>query len=163
MRIENSANASAYSVLIDADESIIKAIQTTWSSGSQYFTPFAFTQPGALELAASGNIQTANPVQITVRVPNNVRGPRPAWPPQVHRATLHAVQTLTHARMAVQTLQVIDVTTGTEVSFAPGFNWTTGAGLWNVPSGATVLAPEMAIDGPMCITLSDSPLDPPFQ
>ena len=75
MRIENSDNASAYSVVINADDSIISAINTSWSSASGYFTPFNFTQPGALNIQASGSIQTANSVQITVQVPPNVRGP----------------------------------------------------------------------------------------
>ena len=75
VRIENSAAPSAYSVVIDADQAIIDGITTNWSTASQYFTPFDFTQPGALNIQGRGNFQTANPVQITVQVPPNVRGP----------------------------------------------------------------------------------------
>ena len=63
----------------------------------------------------------------------------------------------------LQTLQIIDVTTGTRASFAPGFKWTENTGLWNVPSGATLLAPDMAIAGPITMLAGDSPQDPPYK
>ena len=58
---------------------------------------------------------------------------------------------------------MIDVTKGTEVSFANGFQISESGGVWNVPGGALLLAPNMSITYRQSIIAADSAEDPVFQ
>ena len=63
----------------------------------------------------------------------------------------------------VQTLQVVDITQGTTVSFASGFQIADSAGIWNVPGGATLFAPNISVVGPLIMTALSSALDLPYR
>ena len=65
--------------------------------------------------------------------------------------------------VGVQKLQVVDVTQGTTVFFAPGFQVADARGVWNVPGGALLLAPNMSVTGPLTFSAVNSPLDLPFK
>lgn len=63
----------------------------------------------------------------------------------------------------MQTLQVVDITQGTTVSFASGFQIADSAGIWNVPGGATLFAPNISVVGPLIMTALNSALDLPYR
>ena len=63
----------------------------------------------------------------------------------------------------MQKLQVVDVTQGTMVSFAPGFQVADSAGVWNVPGGATLYAPNISVTGPLTLSAVNSALDLPYR
>jgi len=48
-------------------------------------------------------------------------------------------------------LRVVDVTKGTIVMFPKGFQMSPLSGMWNVPAGARLYAPQVAIPGSLIL------------
>lgn len=61
-----------------------------------------------------------------------------------------------------QKLQVLDVTKGTQVSFSAGFQ-IADDGLWYASAGSLILAPEMAVNGPLVLSCNGNINDPVFK
>ena len=56
----------------------------------------------------------------------------------------------------LQKLRVVDVTTGTSVSLADGFQISSLPGVWNVPAGALLYAPHVAVPSMLSLTTFDN-------
>ncbi len=71
VRIEHPTNGQYYKVIIDAETSVISAVNTTWSPGLEGFSQMP--QHGALSISANSSFfKSDGPVQITIRIPPKV-------------------------------------------------------------------------------------------
>ncbi len=63
----------------------------------------------------------------------------------------------------MQKLETLDVTQGTQVSLATGFQIADAPGVFFVPSGALLLAPNVTVRGPLTFEADGSSIDFPFK